>query len=257
MGPVMSRWLEASELEAYRATLRGDSLSALSASELTITRNIIPYLNQKEAAYLRDASVLYFRKIRKLFSEMQDVSAKESRFADEITRPFMVRDIEHAANVMDKHLQFKAKAQRLNSGMNQGRASGTVFWLCSWHQTPAEKHKEFQGRVLYDRYWRQTLRKFGMAEKIPVLEGIIRDWDIPSVQDVTNGEPYLITRPYCRHYLVPVTVLEVMKAGSEKEIMSAHPEAKMPNHRTMTKEQQLKAYRKRRADVRRRMKQKT
>lgn len=106
-----------------------------------------------------------------------------------------------------------------------------VFYLCSVHTGPAEDHKEWQGKIYVDRYWRSVLEKHGGTDTGTVhgdlIKGIgayIKNHNILTVQEVVNHKPYLITRPYCRHFFIPLSTEEVLGSSLNK-ILKEHPEA--------------------------------
>lgn len=206
-----------------------------------VARSCIPYLNVQETAYLAEAAVQMARKAKSWKKIGRDV---------DLTRPCFMHDMEKAANAMDRRLQTKAKAVRLEAT----RASGSVFYLSSWHQTPAEGHRDLQGKLYVDRFWRDRLERSGNEFLIPAVQNIVRERSLLTIQEVTGAPYWLIFRPYCRHYLVPVGTAEVLGSTSEKDIRRNHPEAHMPVHRTMTEQQRRQAYIRRRARIRSRIK---
>lgn len=100
-----------------------------------------------------------------------------------------------------------------------------VFYLCSVHTGPAEDHKEWQGKIYVDRFWRSVMEGARCtAAQIKGVEAYIRNHNILTLQEVVNHKPYLITRPYCRHFFIPVSTVEVL-GSSLNSILKKHPEA--------------------------------
>lgn len=86
--------------------------------------------------------------------------------------------------------------------MQGDRAIPVVFYLVSSHQHPQPAHAELQGKLLVDRFWKSKLAAAGFDTTS--VAKYIRNRKIHTVQ-WAMGEPcYLLTRPNCRHYLIPV-----------------------------------------------------
>lgn len=231
---MMQQWVVQTSAEIYRSM--NDPIQRVYERCRDVAYRCIPYLNSQEAAFLARAAVQAARKAR----SWRRIGRKV-----DLSRPCFLDILVKAANEMDRRLQTKAKAIRLEAC----RAKGEAFYLCSWHQTPAAGHKDLQGKLYVDRYWRSRVPE----SLIPAVQKIIDDRSIMTIQEVT-GEPYwLIYRPYCRHYFVPIDTYEVLGSASDKELRSRHPEAHMPVHRSLTKDQ----LRRRRARLRAKIQEKT
>jgi hypothetical protein len=242
MGPVVEKWL----IEATKAVYSdiGKSLRDIYMRSRDVAVHCIPYLNQQEAAYLADACVELARRCKARLKIDPDAD-----LAVLMARPFMIKPMEHAANVMDKRLQTKAKATILEKQFDYNRPRAVIFYICSRHQTPAKGHKGLQGKIYVDRFWRQTLRNAGDEYLIPAVQSLIRARSIMTVQDVTQDPYWLIYRPYCRHYFVPVPTGEVMGSVSDSEVLMNHPEARMHVHRSMDDQMRRDKYIRRRAKI--------
>lgn len=84
-----------------------------------------------------------------------------------------------------------------------------IFYICSKHKGCAEDHKEWEGKLYYDRFWRSKnpdIPKW-LADKI---EGFIARENLQTIQWVTHEPVWLGTRPYCKHYFEPVNVYKVL-----------------------------------------------
>ena len=84
--------------------------------------------------------------------------------------------------------------------------SGKVFFLCSKHNSPADDHKAYQGKIYVDRFWRQKVS----GEDYYAVLSYIRNHDVKTVQEITGAPVYLTTRPYCKHFFVPVHIRAVL-----------------------------------------------
>lgn len=82
----------------------------------------------------------------------------------------------------------------------------SIFFLCSKHNAPADDHKEYQGKIYVDRFWRT---KVSGPEYASVL-AYIKDNDVATVQDIMGEPVYLTTRPYCKHFFIPVATEDII-----------------------------------------------
>lgn len=87
-----------------------------------------------------------------------------------------------------------------------------VFYLCSKHNSPAEDHKNYQGRIYIDRFWRQKVD----ARYYRAVAAYVRNHKTITVQEITGAPVYLTTRPYCKHYLIPMRTETVLTASERK-----------------------------------------
>ena len=103
----------------------------------------------------------------------------------------------------------KGKAVRERRAVN--RQVGKVFYLVSSHQKPQPAHKDVQGTILVDRFWRGAVPK----EKVEAVGKYIKDHGIKTVQWALDGPTWLITRVNCRHYLMTMQPDEVLSMTVE------------------------------------------
>lgn len=115
----------------------------------------------------------------------------------------------------------RERVSRLRADMRDRREAGQVFWLCSTHVNAADDHRDWQGKIYVDRFWRSVLE--GSQDKDSVA-AYIKNHDIVSVQDIIGEPVYMITRPYCRHRMIPVQIDEVLHS-SVNNIKRNHPES--------------------------------
>lgn len=87
---------------------------------------------------------------------------------------------------------------------------GVVFYACNVYQDCADDHKDYQGRVYYDKRY---LTMGYDEETVRTIERAIRSRNMLAVQDVRDGKPYLTTRPNCRHNF---TALSIEQASDER-----------------------------------------
>lgn len=126
---------------------------------------------------------------------------------------------------MDKARSEGIAPQEMGTVHGIGGHMPGVFYLCSVHTGPAADHKEWQGKIYVDRYWRSVMEGARCtADQIRGVGAYIKNHNILAIQDVVNHKPYLVTRPYCRHYFIPLSTVEVL-GSSLNRILKEHPEA--------------------------------
>lgn len=161
-----------------------------------------------------------------------------------------VNFVERRSQTTAKLTNLEAKIQKARKTV-EGHSTGHgarymaptpgVFYLCSVHTGPAADHKEWQGRIYVDRFWRNVMEGARCTvDQIRGVEAYIRNHNILTVQEVVNHKPYLITRPYCRHFFIPLSTAEVL-GSSLNSILKKHPEA-----HTRSRSKSRRAYRKQR-----------
>lgn len=96
-----------------------------------------------------------------------------------------------------------------------GRNAGLIFWLVSSFGDSAKDHVEFQGRIYLDRDWESMVDE----ETRRQVQDYISANGTMVKQDVEEGEPYLTTRPNCRHRWMPMNTEEVLGGKSTNTML--------------------------------------
>lgn len=121
----------------------------------------------------------------------------------------------------------RVRTKNLAKEMQDSRAKNGVFYLCSIHSNPAEDHKDWQGKIYVDRYWKSILKEDVAARK--KVAAYVKNKDILTVQQICGAPVYMITRPYCMHYFIELDTEEVLNNGI-KAVRKNHPEAHSKEH---------------------------
>lgn len=111
---------------------------------------------------------------------------------------------------LERHAGARERAVESKDQLNRGRAKKVIFYVCSKHVAPAKDHKDWQGKIYVDRYWRAILKSTGTDWLIPQVERYIADNDIRTIQWVMGPPVWLTTRPYCKHWFAPVLTSTVL-----------------------------------------------
>lgn len=91
--------------------------------------------------------------------------------------------------------------------LNRDRSEPVVFYLVSSHQKPQPAHRDLQGKILVDRFWRSSLEGH---EKYDEVARYVRDNKVRTVQWACGAPHYLIRRINCRHRLIPLRIDDVI-----------------------------------------------
>lgn len=115
-------------------------------------------------------------------------------------------------NVMKKR-NLRIKRNVLKESMQEGNV---IFYICSKHSEPALDHKDYQGKIYVDRFWK-TKTDNSMHRAI---SSYIKNHQVETVQNIMSAPVYLTTRPYCKHYFIPADTQEVL-SNSYKKIVNS------------------------------------
>lgn len=117
----------------------------------------------------------------------------------------------HTARNVKSSLNLKRNKMKLFDTLKDS-SNSIIFYCCSWHSQPAEGHKDYQGKIYVDRYWRQkTPQRMHYS-----VSSYIRNHSTITVQDAMGEPIWLLTRPYCKHYFIPIQTKEVLTNSANK-----------------------------------------
>lgn len=140
--------------------------------------------------------------------------------------------IEHKGKMMSEK---KQKLVDTRNAVVGSRAHGEVFYMISGHQKPADGHRDYQYTLCVDRYWRSVLDDEDEMI-VKAVSKYIRDNNLPSMQHLMLHDPYIVTRPNCKHRFVPISINEVL-SKTRAEIAATHPEVHDHSHRSLSDKQ--------------------
>lgn len=110
---------------------------------------------------------------------------------------------EHIINQRVKQEMNHQKQDAIDISIEQNRKDGKFFYIASRHGDCAEDHKKAQGKLYIDEDWVKY-------DKYKTISAWLEGKTFKTLQWVLGEPTYFITRPYCRHYLVALTLDEVM-----------------------------------------------
>lgn len=163
--------------------------------------NSVPGATKKERFALYNVAMRTFRSSRASYDWQKQLSKRETY--DSVLR--VCRRIQ--SKVM---LREKKRAHRANMDSDE-----YIFYLCSEHNNPAKDHKEWQGKIYVDRFWRTKVES---SLAVPVLDYIKKN-GILTVQEIMGEPVYMTTRPYCRHYFIPVKTVTVLTRSNKNIVL--------------------------------------
>lgn len=172
-------------------------------------------------------------------------AALEVRRKGNTTKNF--HNVVKAENRINRNESIRANVDKLKKTMKLSRDSAipVVFYLCSHHAKPAKDHEKWEKKLYVDRFWRSNLEGKVDDETLKTVGKYIKNHNIRTVQWVTGAPVYLVSRPFCKHYFVPVPLDEVL-GSSLKEVIKKHPESIM-RFRPLTDKERYQNYKKKKA----------
>lgn len=124
---------------------------------------------------------------------------------------------------MEMNVRTTVHQEMAEHQVKVGARVNQIFYICDSFGDCAPDHADYQGKVYYN----------DECDIPPEVQAYIDSNGIMSMQEVMNGDPFLTTRPNCRHNFHAVPTDEVMAMSSEdildKEGLS-HGEYKDSNY---------------------------
>lgn len=106
---------------------------------------------------------------------------------------------------MEMNVRTTVHQEMAQHQVKVGARVGQIFYICDSFGDCAPDHVDFQGKIYYNE-----------ESDIPSdVQAYIDSHGIQSMQEVMNGEPFLTTRPNCRHNFHAIATDEVMSMSSD------------------------------------------
>lgn len=113
---------------------------------------------------------------------------------------------------MDMNVRTTFQKDAGDFQLQAGHDAGLIFYLCSYHSDCANDHVDYQGKIYVDEDWESVVSE----EMRTKVQDYIDAHKVDTIQNVRDGEPYLTTRPNCRHYFTPMNTEEVLGSSVKK-----------------------------------------
>ena len=98
----------------------------------------------------------------------------------------------------------KHKLSKLDDFIDKSRDNKQWFYLASSHNDCAEDHKAYQGRLYVDNKAPKDIIEYAKSRNLYTMQ-----W-------VTGKPVWFVTRPYCRHYFVSLSLDQVQNKSLKK-----------------------------------------
>ena len=124
----------------------------------------------------------------------------------------------------DTYFEMKARTdiqQEIGNNMiSTGQENGIIFYITSFYGDCAPDHVNYQGKIYVDEKWESMAPK----DRLDEIRDYINANKILTVQEVTQGEPFLTTRPNCRHYFQYIDIDSVLGAKTKEDVNNLRQE---------------------------------
>jgi len=114
---------------------------------------------------------------------------------------------------MEMNVRTTVQSEISERQIELGRETGVVFYIVNSFADCADDHKEYQGRIYYDDRYNSFPIKDDIKKKISKF---IRNKNLLSIQEVRNGDPFLTTRPNCRHTFNALSIDQALDITPDK-----------------------------------------
>lgn len=107
---------------------------------------------------------------------------------------------------MEMNIRTTVHQEMTEHQMKVGAKVNQIFYMCDSFADCAPDHADYQGKIYYN-------------EECDIPEDVMRYIEqnqIQSMQEVTNGEPFLTSRPNCRHNFHAIPTDEVMTTSADE-----------------------------------------
>lgn len=112
---------------------------------------------------------------------------------------------------MEMNIRTTVHQEMSNNQVEVGAKIGQIFYICDSFADCAPDHANFQGKLYYN----------SDSQIPPDIMQFIVEKKILSMQEVMKSEPYLTTRPNCRHNFHAIPLSEAMSM-SNKDILEKY-----------------------------------
>lgn len=222
------------EIQKYRATIRENKQERFNNQLEKLKRQSVSALNQlpnaivniqrqniNEVGYSirKEASVdeLYNGIVKQTATGVEN--APKIVYSDGKRMPF--------TSYVDMKARTTLQEFTNKNQLDGARANDLVFWLVSSFGDSAKDHVNFQGRIYIDKNWESIITDEETKNKI---RDYIASNNTLTKQDVEDNDPYLTTRPNCRHTWLAMSTDEVIGGKSVDKMLKENNMLKNGNY---------------------------
>lgn len=124
----------------------------------------------------------------------------------------------------DSYFEMKARTDiQQDIGKNMiaaGQENGVIFYITSFYGDCAPDHADYQGKIYVDEKWESLAPK----DRLDEIRSYIDSNKLMTVQEVSEKDPFLTTRPNCRHYFQYISIDEVLGAKTQDDVKDLRQE---------------------------------
>ena len=165
------------------------------------TKSIVDITTDKKE--ISDLELIIADKVFQIFKK-EDSYQKMKKIVYDNVRKDESKDKEKA---LFTEIERNRKEMALEESMK-----ARMFYLCSSHNDCADDHKDWQGKIYYDKDWAKYIKDNDIKSKI---QRYIEKNDCKTFQWVIGKPVWLITRPNCRHYFKVLRVEQVLNRSED------------------------------------------
>lgn len=107
---------------------------------------------------------------------------------------------------MEMNIRTTIHQEATQRQMSVGAKVGQIFYICDSFGDCAPDHADYQGKIYYN----------AEAQISEEAQAYIDSNNILSMQEVTNGEPFLTSRPNCRHNFHAIPTSQVLNESADE-----------------------------------------
>lgn len=120
---------------------------------------------------------------------------------------------DRSINEIARERESQSKDKVIEETLNKNRENAKIFYLASSHNDCALDHKDYQGKIYVDKYWKRYVKT-----RREEVETYIQTHNIQTFQWVIGKPVWFVTRPNCRHYFQALTIDEVIGSNTQELI---------------------------------------
>lgn len=168
----------------------------------------------------QDAYKQYQNTVRDVFLNVKAASDLKEQLAKHIATGLDIGVVYKDGKTykFDTYFEMKTRTdiqQDIGKNMiSAGQEAGVIFYITSFYGDCAPDHVDYQGKIYVDENWESLAPK----DRLDEIRDYISSHKLMTVQEVSEKDPFLTTRPNCRHYFQYISIDEVLGAKTEDDV---------------------------------------
>lgn len=179
----------------------------ISKAPFSHFKNLLTYILQNDETLRKKDRAKLFSAAMKIYRSAVRHSGDKERLAEEIGQ---AKNIDSLIQMFNR-IERSQEAEEKQEGLNDLLSHRAIFFMLSSHAKCAKDHLEYQGKIFVDMHWRQKMDKADPGYY--AVQSYIRNHAVPTVQSHTRRAPYLVTRPNCHHFFIPLDTWVVLTSS--------------------------------------------